>query len=99
MITFPIQSLMDEQACDDDLLKALHPQGLPCAQGHLLAVEPVAHDRHRVPRLDSRGRTCGAVVNLCTGTRWSKPRYRGATIVLMLRGVAPGVPTAQLAGA
>lgn len=98
MITFPIQSLMDEQACYDYLLKALHPQGLQCAQGHPLAVEQGAHDRHRVPLLDYRCRTCGAVFNLFTGTLWSKPRYSCATLVLILRGVAQGVPTAHLAG-
>ncbi len=28
MMTFPIQSLMDEQACYDYLLKVLHPRGV-----------------------------------------------------------------------
>jgi transposase-like protein len=97
MITFPIQALMDEQACYDYLLQVLHPQGLRCPQGHPLAVEQGAHDRHRAPLVDYRCKTCGAVFNVFTNTLWSKTRYRCATIVLILRGVAQGVPTAHLA--
>jgi hypothetical protein len=98
MLTFSIQSLRDEQACDDYLLKGWPPQGLQCPQGHPLAAEQGAHDRHRAPLLDYRGKTCGAVFNLFTGTLWSKTRYSCATMVLILRGVAQGVPTAHLSG-
>jgi hypothetical protein len=97
MISFPIPSLMDEQACDDDLLKGLHPQGWPCPQGHPLAATHGAHDRHRAPRLDYRGKTCGAVFTLFPGPLWSKTRSSCATVVLLLRGVAHGVPPAHLA--
>jgi transposase-like protein len=44
-----------------------------------------------------RCRKCGAVFNIFTNTIWSKSRYSCATIVLILRGVAQGVPTAHLA--
>lgn len=98
MITFSIQSLMDEQACYDYLVKVLHPQGLQCPQGHPLAAGQGAHDCHRAPLLDYRCKTCGAVFNLFTGALWSKTRYSCATIVLILRGVAQGIPTAHLAG-
>jgi transposase-like protein len=97
MIAFPIQSLMDEQACYEYLRSVLHPQGLHCPQGHPLPAEQGAHDRHRAPLLDYRCQTCGAVFNLFTNTIWSKARYSCATIVLILRGVAQGVPTAHLA--
>ncbi len=97
MIAFPIQSLMDEQACYDYLLSVLHPQGLHCPQGHPLSADQGAHDRHRLPLVGYRCKTCGAVFNLFTNTLWSKTRYSCATIVLILRGVAPGVPTAHLA--
>jgi transposase-like protein len=97
MITFPIQSLMDEQACYDYLLGVLHPQGLHCPEGHPLSEDQGAHDRHRAPVLDYRCRSCGAVFNVFTNTIWSKTRYSCATIVLILRGVAQGVPTAHLA--
>ena len=98
MIVFPIQALMDEQACYEYLLAVLHPQGLHCPQGHRLPAEQGTHDRHRAPIVDYRCKTCGAVFNLFTNTSWSKTRYSCATIVLILRGVAQGVPTAHLAG-
>jgi len=97
MIAFPIQSLMDEQACYDYLLSVLHPNGLHCPQGHLLPADQGSHDRHRAPVVDYRCKTCGAVFNLFTNTLWRKTRYSCATIVLILRGVAQGVPTAHLA--
>ncbi len=97
MVAFPIQSLMDEQACYDYLLSVLHPQGLHCPESHPLPVGQGAHDRHRAPIVDYRCQTCGAVFNVFTNTIWSKTRYSCATIVLILRGVAQGVPTAHLA--
>ena len=97
MIAFPIQALMDEQACYDYLLAVLHPHGLHCPQGHPLVADQGAHDRHRAPAVDHRCRTCGAVFNLFTHTLWSKTRHNCATIVLILRGIAQGVPTTHLA--
>jgi len=40
MSVFPLQSLMDEQACYEYLLSVLHPPGLPCPQGHPLPGGP-----------------------------------------------------------
>ena len=96
-MAFPIQALMDEQACYDYLLSVLHPDGLHCPQGHLLPPEQGSHDRHRAPVVDYRCKMCGAVFNLFTNTLWSKTRYSCATIVLIVRGVAQGIPTAHLA--
>lgn len=97
MIGFPIQGLLDEQACYQYLLELLHPQGLRCPRGHGLPAGQAPHDRHRAPLLDYRCQTCGAVFNLFTGSVWSGTRYRCTTIVLILRGIAQGVPTAHLA--
>jgi len=97
MLQFPLDDLLDEQACYDFLLGVLHPEGLHCPQGHPLRAAQGAHDRHRAPILDYRCRTCGAVFNLFTGTLWAKSRYRCSTIVQILRGVAQGVPTQHLA--
>ena len=97
MIAFPLRPLMDEQACYQHLLSVLHPQGLQCPQGHALPAEQARHDRHRAPLMDYRCQHCGAVFNLFTGTLWSGTRYSCATIVLILHGIAQGVPTAQLA--
>ena len=97
MLQFPLDDLLDEQACHDFLLRVLHPDGLHCPHGHPLPADQAAHDRHRAPILDYRCRTCGAVFNLFTGTIWAKSHYRCATIVQILRGVAQGVPTKHLA--
>jgi len=87
---FPLDTLLDEQACYDFLLQVLHPDGLACPHGHPLAPNQAAHDRHRAPIMDYRCRCCGAVFNLFTNTLWSKTRYRCSTIVLIERGIAQG---------
>lgn len=97
MLHFPIDQLMDEQACYDFLLRTLHPEGLRCPHGHALSADQAPHDRHRAPILDYRCRTCGAVYNLFTGTIWWKTTYRCSTIVQILRGIAQGVPTKHMA--
>jgi transposase-like protein len=97
MLHFPLNDLLDEQACYDFLLHVLHPDGLRCPQGHPLPAAQAAHDRHRAPILDYRCRICGAVFNLFTGTIWTKTHYRCSTIVQILRGIAQGVPTKHLA--
>ena len=97
MMQFPINALLDEQACYDFLLHALHPDGLACPHSHPLPPEQAPHDRHRAPLMDYRCRMCGAVFNLFTNTLFSKTRYRCSTIVLMLRGVAQGTTTKHLA--
>jgi transposase-like protein len=97
MLEFPLTELLDEQACYDFLLHTLHPDGLHCPYGHPLPADQAPHDRHRAPIMDYRCRRCGAVFNVFTGTLWSKTRYRCATIVQILRGIAQGVPTQHLA--
>ena len=97
MLQFPLDDLLDEHACYDFLLHVLHPDGLCCPHGHRLPAAQAVHDRHRVPILDYRCRTCGAVFNLFTGTIWTKSRYPCSTIVQILRGIAQGVPTQHLA--
>jgi transposase-like protein len=97
MLQFPLDDLLDEQACHDFLLRVLHPDGLHCPQGHPLPADQAAHDRHRAPIMDYRCRACGAVFNLFTGTIWAKTRYPCSTIVQILRGIAQGVSTKHLA--
>jgi transposase-like protein len=97
MLRFPIHELLDERRCYEYLLKVLHPEGLHCPHGHRLPEGQHPHDRHRDPLVDYRCRECGAVFNLFTGTLWSGSRYPCSQIVLLLRGVAQGVPTQHLA--
>jgi hypothetical protein len=44
-----------------------------------------------------RCRTCDGYDTLLTGTAFEKTRQRPATLVLLLRGIATGEPTARLA--
>lgn len=97
MMQFPLDSLLDEQACYDFLLHILHPDGLACPHGHQLPPNQAPHARHRAPIMDYRCRTCGSVFNLFTNTLFSKTRYRCSTMVLILRGIAQGIPTKHLA--
>jgi transposase-like protein len=94
MIDFPIDELMDDSICTLWLERHLHPQGLTCpqcgsgtrrlfrAQGHFPAY---------------RCRACEGYYTLLTGTVFAKTRQRPATLVLLLRGIAKGEPTARLA--
>jgi transposase-like protein len=97
MLIFPLHELMDEQKCYDYLLQVLYPEGLKCPRGHALPADQQPHDRHRAPIMDYRCRECGAVFNLFTDTIWSGSRYSCVQIILILRGIAQGVPTEHLA--
>ncbi len=97
MMQWALTDLLDEQACYDYLLQALHPKGLQCPAGHHLPPEQAPHDRHRAPIMTYRCRVCGKVFNLFTGTIWSKTHYRCSIIVQLLKGIAQGTPTKHLA--
>jgi hypothetical protein len=96
MLRFPIDDLLDQKRCHDLLFRVMHPEGLRCPRGHALPPDQAPHDRHRAPIFDYRCRECGAVYNLFTGSIWSKSRLPCSKIVLILRGIAHGVPTAHL---
>lgn len=93
---FPITDLMDQDACYHKFVGWLHPDGLDCpnckTDDHLRV-----HHRHRAPVLDHRCTACGRVFNAFTGTPLAGTHRTPAEIVLILRGFAQGVPTAQLA--
>lgn len=93
---FPITDLMDEQACYDHLVGWLHPDGFACPRCHA-ADRMVVHRRGRDPVLDFRCGHCKRVFNAFTGTALHGVKRRPVQLVLILRGFAQGVPTAQLA--
>ena len=94
MIDFPIDELLDDSICLLWLERHLHPTGFTCphcsspsrrmfrAQGHFPAY---------------RCRACAGYDTLLTRTVFAKTRQRPATLVLLLRGMAKGEPTARLA--
>src|ERR671922_2742143 len=94
MIDFPIGELLDDSICLIWPERHLHAEGLKgpgCggterrlfrAQEHFPAYRCRAYDRY---------------YTLLTGTVFAKTRQRPATLVLLLRGVAKGEPTARLA--
>jgi transposase-like protein len=76
------------------LERHLHPCGLRCP--------PCGHSERRLFREQGhfpahRCRACDGYYTLLTGTVFAKTRQRPATLVLLLRGVATGEPTARLA--
>jgi transposase-like protein len=93
---FPITDLMDEQACYDQLVGWLHPDGLACPRCHQ-DDRMALHRRGRDPVLDFRCGHCHRVFNAFTGTALHGTKRRPRELVLILRGFAQGVPTAQLA--
>ncbi len=93
---FPITDLMDEDACYAKLVGWLHPDGFACPrchEGDRMAV----HRRRRPPVLDYRCGHCGRVFNAFTDTALHGVKRGPVAMLLIVRGIAQGVPTAQLA--
>jgi transposase-like protein len=94
MIDFPLAELLDDSIGTIWLARHLHPHGLVCPHG--------GHSERRVFRAQGhfpayRCRACEGYYTLLTGTVFAKTRPRPATLVLLLRGMAKGEPTARLA--
>jgi hypothetical protein len=47
MLRFPLDGLLDEQACYDFLLHILHPDGLHCPRSHPLRADQAPQRRRR----------------------------------------------------
>jgi len=93
---FPIQDLMNEDACYQFLLDLFHPAGLRCPRCQA-AEGFYTHRYFREPVLDYRCVRCGRVFNAWTATPFQGTHWRPSQIVLILRGFAQGTSTAQLA--
>lgn len=93
---FPIAESMDEDACYAKLLAWLHPDGLACPRCRRSDRMRV-HRSRRAPVLDYRCGRCRRVFNAFTGSALQGTRRRPGHPVRIVRGVAQGVPTAQLA--
>jgi transposase-like protein len=93
---FPIGELMDESACYEFLVGLLHPEGLACPhcgdRDHLKV-----HRRDRAPILAYRCTACRRISTAFTKSVLQGTKRRPIELVLILRGIAQGVSTAQLA--
>ena len=94
MIDFPIAELLDDSICLIWLERHLYPAGLTCS--HCGSPKRrVFREQGRFPAY--RCRDCDGYYTLLSGTVFEKTRQRPATLVLLLRGIAKGEPTARLA--
>lgn len=91
---FPITELLDDEACVTWLERHLHPQGLRCPRCGS-QYRRVARHIGSLPAY--RCKNCDRYHTILTGTAFEKTHQRPSTLVLLLRGVARGEPTAQLA--
>jgi transposase-like protein len=94
MIDLPIAELLDDSICLIWLERHLHPDGLKCRHCGSTARRLFRGQGH-FPAY--RCRVCDSYYTLLTGTVFEKTRQRPATLVLLLRGIAKGEPTARLA--
>lgn len=93
MFDFPILELMDDAACLAWLERQLHPEGWRCPR---CGSQSRREFRMYQAFPSYRCRDCDRPYTVVTGTAFEKTRQRPATVVLLLRGVAQGVPTTQL---
>ncbi len=94
MIDFPIDDLLDSEACTQWLEQQLHPGGL-CCPGCGTGERRVG--RRGGAFVGYRCRACDHYYTLLTGTCFAKTHQTPATLVLLLRGVVKGESTARLA--
>ena len=93
---FSLIDSLDEDACCTKLVELLHADGLACprcGERQRLGI----HRRHRAPVVDLQCGTCRRVFNAFTGTSLRGTHRRPAQLLLILRGIAQGTPTAQMA--
>ena len=94
---FPILDLMDQDGCYHKLLGLLHPGGLTCPRCATRDGLNVHRHRPESAVVDYRCKGCRRVFNVFTGTPWQGTHLSPGQILLILRGIAQGVPTAKLA--
>ncbi len=95
---FPITEFLDEELSTQWLLKHFHPDGLKC---------PRCGSREEEARIFRRTRRSGLVVYRCrrceqtyslySGTVFEHRQLTAMQVVLLVRGVCKGEPTATLA--
>jgi transposase-like protein len=94
---FPIAELLDEQQSIEWVEKYFHPKRLRCP-GCDATTKSARESRTRKRGLvDYRCRKCQSTYNLYTGTVFAGSHLEPRLVVLLLRGVCKGEPSAVLA--
>ncbi len=94
MIDFPIDDLLDHDACLAWLEQHLHPDGLRCPR----CGAPERRSARRAAAFPGyRCQQCDRFYTVLTGTVFAKTHQTPAKLLLILRGIAKGEPTARLA--
>jgi transposase-like protein len=94
MLDFPIDNLLDHKACLEWLERQLHPKGMCCPRCGVPQRRPA---RRAAAFPAYRCKQCDRFYTVLTGTSFAKTRQTPAKLVLILRGIAKGEPTARLA--
>ena len=94
---FPIIDLMDQEGCRQRLFDLLHPEGFACPRCGAHDGLNIHRRRADSPVVDHRCKDCRRVFNMYTNTPWQGTHLSPAQILLILRGLAKGEPTAKLA--
>src|SRR5262245_47245369 len=94
MIYSPTAEMFATSSCLLCWERYLHPEGLPCPHCHRTE-RRLFREQGAFPAY--RCRACDGYYTLLTNTVFEKTRQRPATLVLLLRGMAKGEPTARLA--
>jgi transposase-like protein len=93
MIDFPITELMDDSLCLLWLERHLYPEGWNCP--HCGSSERrLFRAKQQFPAY--RCRACNGYYTLLTATHFAKTHQSPRTVVMLLRGVSRGEPTALL---
>jgi transposase-like protein len=93
---FPIAGLLDDQESQTWIEEQFHPEGLKCPE---CGSEDARYFRTtETSRLAVyRCRRCDKTYNLYSGTVFEKKHLRPAQVVMLLRGICKGEPSAELA--
>ena len=94
---FPIKELLDEKQCESWIETHFHPKGFACPHCGASQTEARYFRTSKRGLTDFRCRKCDKVYNLFSSTIFAGTRLKPSEVVLLLRGIYKGVPSATLA--
>jgi transposase-like protein len=94
---FPIADLLDEQQSIKWVEKYFHPRRLRCPGCGTTTKQERAFRTRKRGLVDYRCQECQSTYNLYTGTIFAGSNLESCRVVLLLRGVCKGEPSAALA--